>query len=151
MEDNTVHNFTTTKRALSKGNSFKCMIKGTSLTSLYTQLDILSLPLVCTYFSPSILKLSWHTVSPPLESFCWNTINSLMLHSWSYKPYKDRWLCFHISKFTSLSTWLLQFLNTYYIISTTITTINQSYYIKHILFIISTILMIVRLWALPIL
>ena len=36
-------------------------------------------------------------------------------------------------------------LNTYYFISTTITTINQSYYIKHILFIISTIIMILRL------
>ena len=26
-----------------------------------------------------------------------------------YKPYKDKWLCFHIFKFTSLSTWLLYF------------------------------------------
>ena len=145
MEGNTIHNFTITKRTLSRGNSFKWMVKGTNLTSLYTQLDILSLPLICTYFSPSILKLSWHIVSPPLESFCWNTINSLMLHSWSYKPYKDRWLRFHISKFTSLSTLLLQFLNTYYIISTTITTINQSYYIKHILHIYSTIIAILRL------
>ena len=24
-----------------------------------------------------------------------------------YKPYKDKWLCLHIFKFTSLSTWLL--------------------------------------------
>ena len=24
-----------------------------------------------------------------------------------YKPYKDKWLCFYIFKFTSLSTWLL--------------------------------------------
>ena len=29
--------------------------------------------------------------------------------SWSYKSYKDKWLCFHIFKFTSLSTWLLYF------------------------------------------
>ena len=42
-------------------------------------------------------------------------------------------------------------LNTYYFISITITTINQNYYIKHILFIISTIIMILRLWALLIL
>ena len=34
---------------------------------------------------------------------------------------------------------------TYYFISTTITTINQSYYIKHILHIYSTIIMILRL------
>ena len=26
-----------------------------------------------------------------------------------YKPYKDKWLCLHIFKFTSLSTWLLYF------------------------------------------
>ena len=42
-------------------------------------------------------------------------------------------------------------LNKYYFISTTITAINQSYYIKHILFIYSTIIMIRRLQALPIL
>ena len=36
-------------------------------------------------------------------------------------------------------------LNTYYFISSTIKTINKSYYIKHILFIISTIIMILRL------
>ena len=24
-----------------------------------------------------------------------------------YKPYKDKWLCFHIFKFISLNTWLL--------------------------------------------
>ena len=46
MEGNTIHNFTITKIALSKENSFKCMIKGTNLTSLYTLLDILSLSFV---------------------------------------------------------------------------------------------------------
>jgi len=45
MEGNPIHSFTTTKRALSRGNSFKCMIRRASLTSLYTQLDILSLSL----------------------------------------------------------------------------------------------------------
>ena len=50
MEGNPIYSFTTTKRALSKENSFKCMIKGTSLTSLYTQLDILSLPPVAPIF-----------------------------------------------------------------------------------------------------
>ena len=50
MEDNTIHNFITTKRALSIGNSFKCMIIGVSLTSLYTQLDILSIPSVAPIF-----------------------------------------------------------------------------------------------------
>ena len=38
-------------------------------------------------------------------------------------------------------------LNTNYFFSTTITTINQSYYIKHILHIYSTIIMILRLWV----
>ena len=41
-------------------------------------------------------------------------------------------------------------LNTYYFISTTITTINQNYYIKHMLLIYSTIIMTLRLWDLPI-
>ena len=50
MEGNPIYSFTTTKRALSKENSFECMIKGTSLTSLYTQLDILSLPPVAPIF-----------------------------------------------------------------------------------------------------
>ena len=42
-------------------------------------------------------------------------------------------------------------LNMYYFISTTITIINQSYYIKHVLYIYSTIIMILRLWVLSIL
>ena len=42
-------------------------------------------------------------------------------------------------------------LNIYYFISITITIINQIYYIKHILFIISTIIMFLRLWAVLIL
>ena len=88
MEGNTIHNFTTTKRALSKGNSFKCMIRGASLASLYTKLDILSFPLVAPIFPPLILKLSWQTVSLSLESFYWNVVNSLMLYSWSCKPSK---------------------------------------------------------------
>ena len=50
MEGNTIHDFTITKRALSKENSFKCMIKGTNLTSLYTLLDVLSLALVAPIF-----------------------------------------------------------------------------------------------------
>ena len=37
-------------------------------------------------------------------------------------------------------------LDIYYFISTTITTINQSYYIKRILYIYSIIIMILRLW-----
>ena len=50
MEGNIIHNFTTTKRALLRGNSFKCMIRETSLTSSCTQLDILSLPPVAPIF-----------------------------------------------------------------------------------------------------
>ena len=50
MEGNTIHNFKITKRALSRRNSFDCVIKGTNLTSLYTQLDILSLPPVAPIF-----------------------------------------------------------------------------------------------------
>ena len=50
VEDNPIYSFTTTKRALSRGNSSKCIIKWTSLTSLYTQLDILSLPLAVPIF-----------------------------------------------------------------------------------------------------
>ena len=52
MEGNTIHNFITTKKALSKGKLiFKCMIRGASLTSPYTQLDILFLPPVAPIFS----------------------------------------------------------------------------------------------------
>ena len=51
MKGNIIHNFTTTKRALSRGNSFKCMIREASLTNPYTQLDILSLLLVAPIFS----------------------------------------------------------------------------------------------------
>ena len=98
-------------------------------------------PSSCTHFSPSILKLSWHTAPPLLESFCWNIINSLTLHGWNYKSYKDKRLCFHIKIYMITSL-----LNMYYFISTTITTINQSYYIKHILYIYLTIIMILRLW-----
>ena len=109
MEGNTIHNFKITKRTLSRQNSFKCMIEGTNLTSFYTQLDILSLSLVAPIFFPSILKspwkdISWHTASLPLESYCWNIINSLILYNWSYKPCKDKSLRFHISKFTLLNT-----------------------------------------------
>ena len=50
VKGNPIHSFTTTKRALSRGNSSKCIIKWTSLTSLYTQLDILSLPLAVPIF-----------------------------------------------------------------------------------------------------
>ena len=63
-----------------------------------------------------------------------------------YKPYKDKWLCLHIFRFTSLSTWLLYLLSKYYFISTIITTTNQNYHIKHILHIYSTIIAIFRLW-----
>ena len=37
-------------------------------------------------------------------------------------------------------------LNKYYFISTIITTTNQSYHIKHVLHIYSTIIAILRLW-----
>ena len=57
MEGNTIRNFTITKRVLSKENSFKYMIKGTNLTSLYTLLDILSPPLVAPIFFPFNLKV----------------------------------------------------------------------------------------------
>ena len=39
------------KEHCQRGNSFKCMIKGTNLTSPYTQLGILSLPPVAPIFS----------------------------------------------------------------------------------------------------
>ena len=57
MEGNTIHNFTITKRALSKENSFKCMINGTNLTSLYPLPDILSLLLVAPIFFPFNLEV----------------------------------------------------------------------------------------------
>ena len=90
-------------------NSFKCMTRGASLTSPYTQLGILSLPPVASIF--------------PLQS--WNHHDKLPLYHWShsigilsahcrytigatgYKSHKNKWLCFHIFKFTLLSTWLL--------------------------------------------
>ena len=50
MEGNPIHSFTTTKITLSREKSFKCMINGTNLTSLYTQLDILFLPPVAPIF-----------------------------------------------------------------------------------------------------
>ena len=68
MEGNIIHNITTPKRALSRGNSFKCMIKGTSLTSLYTQLGMLSLPPVAPIF---LLQY-------------WSYHGKLPLHHWSH-------------------------------------------------------------------
>ena len=59
-------------------NSFKCMIRGTNLTSLYR----------------------WHSVGIPLAHWCYTA---------GLQTIRDKWLCFHIFKFTSLSTWLLYF------------------------------------------
>ena len=42
------------------------------------------------------------TVGILLESYQLTDFTQL-----GYKPYKDNWFCFHIFKFTSLSTWLL--------------------------------------------
>ena len=62
------------------------MIREASLTNPYTQLDILSLPPVAPIFPLQILKLSWQTASRPLESLCWDIINSQKLYNWGYKP-----------------------------------------------------------------
>jgi len=133
---------------MSRGNSFKCMIKGTNLTNLYTQLDIPSLPPVAPIFA--------------LQS--WSYYGKLPLHRWSHSAgiLSTHW-CYttgvtnhtKISDSVSISLnlhleyMITSLLNTYYFISTTIITINQNYYIKHILHIYSTIIMILRLWALP--
>ena len=57
MEGNTIHNFTTTKRALLRGNPFKCMIKGIILTSLSTHSWTYSLSLQLHPFFPFNLKV----------------------------------------------------------------------------------------------
>ena len=59
-------------------NSFKCMIRGANLTSLYC----------------------WHSAGIPSVHWCYTT---------GLQTIRDKWLCFHIFKFTSLSTWLLYF------------------------------------------
>ena len=68
MEGNTIHSFTITKRTLSRRNSFMCMIKGTNLTSLYTQLDILFLP----------------PVAPIFPLLCWSYHGKLPFYRWSH-------------------------------------------------------------------
>ena len=50
------------KEHCQRGNSFKCMIRGASLTSPYTQLDILSLPPVAPIFPPQ--SWSYHGKLP---------------------------------------------------------------------------------------
>ena len=111
---------------------------------LYTARHTLS-PSRCAHFPPSILKLSWQTVSPPLELLYWNAINSLMLCNWSCNHIK-------ISDFVSISlNYIIEYmitlpLNKYYFISTIITITSQNYYIKRILYIYSTIIMILGLW-----
>ena len=59
-------------------NSFKCMIRGKNLTSLY----------------------HWHSAGILLAHWCYTA---------GLQTIRDKWLCFHIFKFTSLSTWLLYF------------------------------------------
>ena len=51
------------KEHCQRGNSFKCMIRRTSLTSPYTQLGILSLLPVAPAFSPQ--SWSYHSKLPP--------------------------------------------------------------------------------------
>ena len=58
--------------------SFKCMIIGANLTSLYR----------------------WHSAGIPLVHWCYTA---------GLQTIRDKWLCFYIFKFTSLSTWLLYF------------------------------------------
>ena len=50
------------KEHCQRGNSFKCMIRGASLTSPYTQLDILSLPPIAPIFPPQ--SRSYHGKLP---------------------------------------------------------------------------------------
>ena len=76
---NTYYFILTTITTINHGlNSFKCMIRGANLTSLY----------------------------------CWHSVGILSAH-WCYiaglQTIRDKWLCFHIFKFISLSTWLLYF------------------------------------------
>ena len=83
------------------------MIRGVSLTSPYTQLNILFLPPVAPIFPPQSWsyhgKLSlyrWHSAGIPSAHWCYIA---------GLQTIRDKWLCFHIFKFTSLSTWLLYF------------------------------------------
>ena len=86
MEGNTIHKFTTTKRALSRGKLIQVHDKKCKLNQpLHIARHTLS-PFSCTHFFPSILKLSWQTASLPLKSFCRDFVYSLMLHHWGCKP-----------------------------------------------------------------
>ena len=77
MEGNTIHNFTTIRRALSKGKLIQVHDKRDKLNQLlHTAGHTLSLSLQLHSFSPSILKLSWQTAPLPLESLCWDIISS---------------------------------------------------------------------------
>ena len=76
---NTYYFISTTITTINEGlNSFKCMIRGASLTSLYR----------------------WHSAGIPSAHWCYTV---------GLQTMRDKWLYFHIFKFTSLSTWLLYF------------------------------------------
>ena len=76
---NTYYFVPTTITTIKQGlNSFKCMIRGANLTSLYR----------------------WHSAGIPSAHWCYTS---------GLQTIKDKWLYFHIFKFTSLSTWLLYF------------------------------------------
>ena len=64
-------------------------------------------PSSCTHFSSLILKLSWQAAHLPLESLCWDIINSQKLYSWGCKPSE-------ISDFASISLNLYHWIHNYF-------------------------------------
>ena len=111
MEGNITYILLKTKRASSRGISFKCMIMRTNLTNICTRLDIFSLPPVAPVFplqSWSYHERTHNIIPHPWTHFIiqlkyykfidviwlepqttkWNVISSLKLYGWSHKPYK---------------------------------------------------------------
>ena len=136
---------TSLKEHFQVGNSFKCMIKGINLTSLYTQLDILSFPPIAPIFP--LQSWSYYGI---LSLYCWSHPTRMLSTHWCYtdRATNHTKISHHVS--ISLQIYIIEYmitspLYTYYFISTTIRTINQSYYIKQILFIYPTIITILRL------
>ena len=67
------------KEHCQKGNLFKYMIRGTSLTSPYTQLDILFLPLVAPIF-----PLQFWSYHGKLSLYCWSHSTRILSTHWCY-------------------------------------------------------------------